>query len=94
VIGKGDLITKLQDQTGYKKKDLQVVLESLIDVIRADVLEGGSEIRIRDFGTFKQKNLEARTGRNPKTGEPLNIGKSSTVSFSPSDSGLRVRYNH
>ena len=85
-------MTKLQEITSFKKKDLDVVISSLIEVIQADVLVGGSELRLRDFGTFKQKNIAAREGRNPKTGEAIKIGRSSTVTFSPSDTSFRIRH--
>ena len=92
MIGKGDLLKKLQEATSFRKRDIEAVLQSFIDIIREDVLHQGSEVRIRDFGTFKPKFIAARDGRNPKTGEPIKIGASSTVKFSPSDSGFRTRH--
>lgn len=91
-MGKGDLLSKLQDATSFKKKDLDVVVESMIDIIKAEVLLKGTELRLRDFGTFKQKKIAARNGRNPKSGAPLKIGPSTTVTFSPSDTGLRIKH--
>jgi nucleoid DNA-binding protein len=63
----------------------------MIEIIREDVLNNGSELRLRDFGTFRQKVVAARSGRNPKTGAPIQIGRSTTITFSPSDTGFRVR---
>lgn len=53
----------------------------------------GSEIRLRDFGTFKQKNTLPRKGRNPRTGETLQILGSSSVTFSASPS-LKSKLNN
>lgn len=91
VIGKTDLLTKLQESTSYKKKDLEVVINAFIDVIRKEVLTEGNELRLRDFGTFKQKKTAPRTGRNPKTGEPIKIGSSTSVTFSSSANSFRIK---
>jgi DNA-binding protein HU-beta len=82
VIGKTELLEKLTDKTGYKKKDIEAVMNALTEIMKEDVLEAGSQIRMRDFGTFKQKKTAARTGRNPRTGEAIPISASTTIAFS------------
>ena len=84
MIGKADLLEKLISKTNFKKKDLEVVIIALTDIIKEDVLVSGHEIRLRDFGTFKQKVTAPRQGRNPRTGEPLQISGGSSVAFSAS----------
>lgn len=86
-----DLLTKLQESTSYKKKDLEVVINAFIEVIKKDVLTEGHELRLRDFGTFRQKKTAPRTGRNPKTGESIQIGSSTSVTFSASSTSLRIK---
>ena len=54
------------------------------------VLVKGNEIRLREFGTFKQKKSAARMGRNPRTGEQLQISGSTSVGFSTA-SALKVK---
>eukprot|EP00600_Ochromonadales_sp_CCMP1393_P009971 CAMPEP_0174974516 /NCGR_PEP_ID=MMETSP0004_2-20121128/11888_1 /TAXON_ID=420556 /ORGANISM="Ochromonas sp., Strain CCMP1393" /LENGTH=107 /DNA_ID=CAMNT_0016225179 /DNA_START=138 /DNA_END=461 /DNA_ORIENTATION=+ len=81
VINKAELLDKLMKKTGYKKKDLDVVVEGFAEILKEDVLGGGSELRLRDFGTFKQKCSAARTGRNPRTGEAIPISASKTLAF-------------
>ena len=56
----------------------------------SQVLVKGNEIRLREFGTFKQKKSAARLGRNPRTGEDLQILGSTSVGFSIS-SALKVK---
>ena len=74
----------LKDATGVSKKDVETVLTAFQAAVREQVLEGGKEIRLRDFGTFKRKESVARVGRNPRTGEELQISGSKSVSFSVS----------
>lgn len=74
----------LKDATGVSKKDIGEVLAALNDVVKSEVLDSGKEIRLRDFGTFKQKVSKPRVGRNPRTGEELQISGSKSVSFSVS----------
>ncbi len=54
------------------------------------VFEKGSDLRVKNLGTFKQKVTAARTGRNPKTGEELQIKAITTIAFSVA-SNLKVR---
>jgi nucleoid DNA-binding protein len=93
IIGKADLLEKLKNKTNFKKKDIEIVLTALTDIIKEDVLINGSEIRLRDFGTFKQKNTLPRKGRNPRTGETLQILGSTSVTFSASSS-LKSKSNN
>ena len=72
------------------KKDVETVIIAFTNAVRDEVLVGGKEIRLRDFGTFKQKKSAARVGRNPRTGEELQISGSTSVSFSVSQ-GLKVK---
>eukprot|EP00598_Pedospumella_elongata_P010134 CAMPEP_0184988158 /NCGR_PEP_ID=MMETSP1098-20130426/23185_1 /TAXON_ID=89044 /ORGANISM="Spumella elongata, Strain CCAP 955/1" /LENGTH=120 /DNA_ID=CAMNT_0027512847 /DNA_START=119 /DNA_END=481 /DNA_ORIENTATION=- len=91
VIGKGDLLVKLQAATSFKKKDIELVLESFVAVIHDEVLHKGAELRLRDFGTFKQKKTQPRSGRNPKTGEPIEIAGASSVTFSASAGTFKIK---
>lgn len=66
------------------------VVDSFIGIVREEVLINGKEVRLRDFGTFKQKVSLPRTGRNPRTGEELQISGGKSVSFSVSNS-LKIK---
>ena len=82
IIGKAELLNLLKGKTELSKKDIDVVVGALVETVKEEVLEGGNEIRIRDFGTFKQKVGAPRVGRNPRTGEELQISGRTSVSFS------------
>jgi DNA-binding protein HU-beta len=85
-LGKADLVQKIVSSTNLEKKAVERFLEVFTQIVREEVLVEGGEIRLRDFGTFKQKIAKARVGRNPRTGEQIQILGSTTVSFSPSAS--------
>ena len=89
-IGKAELVDALKEKTGLAKKDIDEVISAFASAVREEVLEGGKEIRLRDFGTFKRKVTVARTGRNPRTGEELQISGAKSVSFTVSGS-LKVK---
>lgn len=59
------------------------------------VLENGSDLCVKNLGTFKQKATAARTGRNPKTGEVLQVMAITTVTFSAtSKSNYSIKQNN
>lgn len=89
-IGKAELVDTLKEKTGLAKKDIDEVISAFASAVREEVLVGGKEIRLRDFGTFKRKVTAARVGRNPRTGEELQISGAKSVSFSVSSS-LKVK---
>ncbi len=84
-MNKGELIESVQNALGGEasKKDaeaaLSAVLESIANGVRKD-----DNVQIIGFGTFKKKHRAARMGRNPKTGEPMQINASVSVGFTPS----------
>ena len=90
VLSKSDLVSLLRDKTGFTSSGIEALLKSFSEIISEEVLVRGKEIRIRDFGTFKQRVSQPRKGRNPKTGEELQISGSKSVSFTAS-SALKVK---
>jgi DNA-binding protein HU-beta len=69
---KGDLIEALAKKTGCSKAEANNCLNALIDEITASLVKG-EEVTLTGFGTFKVSKRKARTGRNPQTGEALQI---------------------
>mmetsp|Transcript_10113 Transcript_10113/g.9064 ORF Transcript_10113/g.9064 Transcript_10113/m.9064 type:complete len:145 (+) Transcript_10113:48-482(+) len=68
------------------KDKIENVLKAAFETIKHQTLENENDIRIKEFGTFKIKKTPAREGRNPKTGEGMQISARTTIAFSPSDS--------
>ena len=77
---KADLIAVVAEKTGSSKKDSEKMLTAVIDSI-TEALAAGEKIQIVNFGTFEVKTRAARTGRNPKTGEAMQIAASKTPAF-------------
>jgi integration host factor subunit beta len=69
---KADLVEEIANSTGLTKKDTALAVDHLIDAVKAALREG-SHIEIRGFGTFKVKQRKARTARNPRTGDPVQL---------------------
>ena len=65
------------------KAAVEDILDAFIDVIGSSV-KGGEEVRLKGFGSFKLANRSARKGRNPQTGETIDIPAKTVVKFVPS----------
>lgn len=80
-MNKQQLVDAVAARTSMTKKDSTAAVSAILEVI-TDTLASGEDVKITGFGGFEVKTREARTGRNPKTGEPVNIPASKYVSFS------------
>lgn len=81
-MNKADLIEEVQKALGGEtsKRAAGEAVEAVLDAIAKGVATHGS-VQLVGFGTFKIAHRKARTGRNPKTGEPMTIKPSKTVRF-------------
>lgn len=84
-MNKGELIDAVQDSLGgdTSKKAAEEAVKAVLDNIAKGVKKDGS-VQLIGFGTFEVRQRSARTGRNPKTGETIQIAASKTVGFKPS----------
>ena len=82
-ISKSTLVDKAAEKSGLPKKDVKTALEALLSVTSEEVGKG-NEIRLIGFGTFKKAERAARKGRNPRTGEEIEIAASASLSFKSS----------
>ena len=71
-INKEQIIDGIANKTDLSKKDVAAVIESLTDRI-SEELSKGNKVTFTGFGTFKVSDRAARVGRNPQTGESINI---------------------
>lgn len=81
-VSKADLIDKVADETGLKKKDVKTVVDSLIGQVSAQ-LNRGSKVQITGFGTFEVRERQARSGVRPGTTERIEIPASKYPAFKP-----------
>ncbi len=77
---KADLVKVISENTGIIRKDVAVVVDSLLQSIK-DSLGKGHHIEIRGFGTFRLKTRKPRMGRNPKTEEKVPVPARTVPTF-------------
>jgi DNA-binding protein HU-beta len=80
-MNKGELVAKIADDLGMSQKQVEEVVTSLLDEIKAQVAKG-EKVTLTGFGTYSKKDRKGRTGRNPRTGEEIQIPASSVPAFS------------
>ena len=83
MMNKTELIAAAAERSGLTKKDAEKALNAAIDAITA-ALTQGDKVQVSGFGIFEVKEREARMGRNPKTGEAMEIAASKVPSFKAS----------
>src|SRR5579875_1729967 len=79
---KAELIEALSNKLPLPKADAERAINILLDDIIA-ALKQGERVNISGFGTFSVSSRQARTGRNPKTGEAIQISASRSAKFKP-----------
>ncbi len=77
---KAEMIEALANQTGLTKVDVEKVFGATFDLIKSE-LANGNNVAVAGFGTFKVSERAARSGRNPQTGETIQIAASKVVGF-------------
>jgi DNA-binding protein HU-beta len=79
---KADLIEGLSNKLGLNRIDAEKAVNFVLDDI-ITALKQGERVNISGFGTFSVSDRNARTGRNPKTGETIEISASRSAKFKP-----------
>ena len=75
-----ELITALATQAGAEKKEAKEFLDSLTAVVE-NTIKAGGEVPLKGLGKFKVQHSKARMGRNPATGEQIQIPAKTVVKF-------------
>ncbi len=81
-MNKTELIGKVAEKAGMTKKDTEKIVNTFIDVVQG-TLGKGDTVAILGFGTFLSRERPAREGRNPRTGEAIQIPASRVPVFRP-----------
>jgi DNA-binding protein HU-beta len=79
---KAELIAGIAKNTGLTKADSERALNSFLTIAKTSIKREG-RLPLAGFGTFVVVNRKARTGRNPQTGQPIQIRASKVVRFRP-----------
>ena len=79
-MNKQELLQALSQKTGLNKRDAQKLLSALGEII-TETLVSGERFQLTGFGTFDTVARSARTARNPRTGEPVEVSASRAPVF-------------
>lgn len=81
-MNKQELITQVADRAGLNRSDAARAVETMLETVTL-ALKRGDEVRLVGFGNFSVTRRKASTGRNPRTGEPMEIASSAQPKFRP-----------
>jgi len=80
---KADLINKISKDLNIPKQEAEIGVNLFFDTIKEAILRG-EEIEVRGFGSFRFRNRPPRSGRNPRTGTPVEVPPKKILYFKPS----------
>jgi integration host factor subunit alpha len=90
-LTKADLVDSIYEKIGFSKKEAADLVELIFDTIK-DQLAAGEKIKISGFGNFVVREKKPRMGRNPQTGQSIEISARRVLTFKPSQV-LRAEVN-
>ena len=90
-MNKKELVASVADKAGVDNKAAEAALDAVFDAI-SGALVAGDKVAVPGFGTFEVRERSARTGRNPQTGETIDIAASKAPAFKPA-SALKQSVN-
>jgi DNA-binding protein HU-beta len=80
-MNKGELVDAIADKANVTKKEADAVLTAILDTI-LDTVSSGDKVSLVGFGTFEVRDRQAREGRNPQTGDAIQIPATRVPAFS------------
>lgn len=93
---KVDIVEAIYEKVGFSKKEVAKIVESIFDIMK-EHLQRENKIKISGFGNFVIRNKRSRRGRNPQTGDDIEITPRRIMTFKPSQilkAGLNRRETH
>jgi DNA-binding protein HU-beta len=84
-VNRSELVDSVGSATGLDRHQSESAVKAVVEAVIAEIRSGG-KVSIFGFGTFAPTSRAARVGRNPQTGEAVNIAASTGVRFSPATS--------
>jgi integration host factor subunit alpha len=78
-----DLVEAIYEKVGFSKKEVANIVETIFDIIK-EHLQKEDKIKISGFGNFVVRKKRARRGRNPQTGDDIEISPRRILTFKPS----------
>jgi integration host factor subunit alpha len=80
---KADLVETIYERVGFSKKESAELVETIFEVIK-DALVAGEKVKFSGFGNFVVREKNARKGRNPQTGDEIQLAARRVLTFKPS----------
>jgi len=90
-ITRKDLAKAINGNLGFSQRSAEEIIDTVFSTMKATLIDGES-IKMVHFGTLSVRKKTPRKGRNPRTGEPLEISSRSMITFKPSK-GFRMKIN-
>ncbi len=93
---KADIVERIYKEAGFSKKEAADLVDLVFKVIK-DTLSQGEKVKISGFGNFSIRDKATRVGRNPQTGEAMEISARRVLTFKPSQilkEDMTERYSH
>ena len=93
---KADIVDKVYKEANFSKKEAADLIDLVFKIIK-DTLSKGEKVKISGFGNFSIRDKETRTGRNPQTGQAMDISARRVLTFKPSPilkEDITGRYGH
>ncbi|MBI4412687.1 MAG: integration host factor subunit alpha [Deltaproteobacteria bacterium] len=80
---KAEIVESVYEKLGFSKKESADIVEMVFDTMK-ETLEKGQKIKISGFGNFVVRHKRPRIGRNPQTGQEIEISERKVLTFRPS----------
>jgi len=95
-VTKADIVERVYKEAGLSKKEASELTDMVFNIIK-DTLAKGEKVKISGFGNFSIRDKAKRIGRNPQTGEAMEISSRRVLTFRPSQilkEDITARYAH
>lgn len=79
-MNKAELVAKIAEKCKFTKKDADSAVDAFVGSV-TEALKDGDKVQLIGFGTFETRKREARTGRDPRTGNPISIAAATVPAF-------------
>ncbi|MGD0623991.1 MAG: integration host factor subunit alpha [Thermodesulfobacteriota bacterium] len=80
---KADIVETIYEKIGFSRKESAEIVDLVFDLLK-ETLESGDKVKISGFGNFVVRGKRSRKGRNPQTGEEIQISARRVLTFKPS----------
>lgn len=81
-MNRSEMIAILAEKVGFSRKDIEHILDEM-NTITVEALAKGEKVSFSGFGSFEVRTRAAHTGRDPRTGEQIDVAETHTVAFRP-----------